>query len=118
MCLNEVEGALAEWRRVLAVGGRLLIGVPDLLTLSAHFSAPTTSDVDRDIVKNIMYGGQVSPHDVHKTGFYWSYLRRLLQKNGFCEVRKVFDFGIFRDSTQAMFSFGEPLSLNVASVKC
>ncbi|KAJ1406774.1 hypothetical protein B484DRAFT_404031 [Ochromonadaceae sp. CCMP2298] len=97
MCLNEVEGALAEWRRVLAVGGRLLIGVPDLLTLSAHFSAPTTSDVDRDIVKNII---------------------RLLQKNGFCEVRKVFDFGIFRDSTQAMFSFGEPLSLNVASVKC
>jgi predicted SAM-dependent methyltransferase len=96
---DDVPRALAEWHRVLAPGGRLMVSVPDLAKLGPALAHPQlTSDARQQIIAMI-YGGQTDPHDFHKWGFTAESLGRYLKNAGFAEIMRVEQFGLFEDSS-------------------
>lgn len=117
-CSSEVDTALAEWRRVLATGGKLLLSVPDLVSLARYFIRPDASKHAKAVLRNIFFGGQVNQYDVHKTGFYLDALQEQLASHGFCGAQQVEGFDIFRDTSSANFYFNESISLNVVATAC
>lgn len=117
-CASELDTALAEWRRVLAHQGRLLLSVPDLMALAGYFIRPGATPHAKAVLRNIFFGGQVNQFDVHKTGFYFEALQGQLESHGFCDIRQVRDFAIFRDASSTNFYFNESISLNVIANAC
>lgn len=59
--------ALREWARLVAVGGRLRVEVPDFLAACNQVLTTDTLDMDRAI-QQIIYGGQVNEYDFHYSG--------------------------------------------------
>ena len=114
---GEVMRTLLEWHRVLKAGGALFVSVPDLDVLVRLYQNETLSISDRFFVMRMIYGGQVDEHDFHYTGFDEDLLAQLLRAAGFCEVRRVDEFGLY-DDTSIMKKFGVPISLNVAATAC
>ncbi|GLD92091.1 hypothetical protein PINS_up000624 [Pythium insidiosum] len=114
---QHVQRTLREWHRVLAPGGALLLAVPDLTALSRLFVNETLSDAERFFVMRVMFGGQVDAYDVHRVGFSDVILASFLEDAGFCEITRVADFGIFRDSSTISLH-GVPISLNVVARAC
>lgn len=86
---DEVAPLLKRWFDVLQPGGVLRISVPDLdrivkiyINNWAHFQKPGNTPWI-----GLIYGGQSTPYDFHKTGFNANWLRYLLESCGFeqCE---------------------------------
>lgn len=77
--------ALAEWFRVLRPGGSLIIETPDLERSLKKFR--TKDAKTRESTLRWIYGTD-SPGMVHKTGFSFDLLARLLTEIGFREVKK------------------------------
>ena len=114
---NELTPTLNEWVRVLKPGGVAMIAVPDLSVLSKLFLNETLSLQQRFEVTRMIFGGQVDNYDYHKAGFDYKLLASILNSNGFCRVRKVNDFKLFRD-TSTLRHLGVPISLNVIARVC
>lgn len=114
---GEVCAALAEWNRVLVPGGSLLLSVPDLETLSGMMLDKRRTTVQKKLIMTVLYGGQDAPHNFHKTGFFFGYLRDLLEASGFCGVERVERFGLF-DDTSELKLFGQLISLSVRAHSC
>lgn len=114
---GEVDRTLREWHRVLKPDGALYISVPDLLTLSSLYANASTTAQERVFLMRIMFGGQTDTHDVHKVGFDESILGAYLSAVGFCNLTRVGDFGLFRDSS-TMLVKGAPISLNLQAHPC
>jgi len=114
--LDALPGALAEFHRVLAPGGRLRISVPDLETLCRLFLHPDLDLEGRFHVMRIIFGGQTDPHDFHKAGLTYGFLEDYLRVAGFREIARVDDFGLF-DDTSTLRLGGVPVSLNVQALK-
>ena len=114
----EVEPILAGWHRVLKPGGELRISVPDMDRIVdiykrnwKHFQTPGNSPWI-----GLIWGGQTTPHDFHKTGFNFCWLRFLLERNGFAGVEEYPHTPHFlglHDNSLAQEPFGEYISLNV-----
>lgn len=115
----EILPILSRWFDILIPGGRLRISVPDLDRIvkiySAnlnHFETPGNSPWI-----GLLYGGQSTPYDFHKTGYNACWLRYLLEKVGFesCEEYPHFPHfaGAIADASLAKEPFGEYLSLNM-----
>jgi predicted SAM-dependent methyltransferase len=117
-CESELGASLAEWRRVLVPGGRLLVAVPDMELLIMYFHLPETTHFQKKVILKFLYGGQEGEYDFHKVGFYEESLTQWLERYGFCNVTRVSDFRIFKDSSSSNYMPGMPLSLNVVAEAC
>ena len=113
---DELTAALTEARRVLRPGGLLKIGVPDLEVLGRLIAAPGLTLQERFEVQRMIYGGQKTPFDYHKSGYTFDLLRALLEDCGFAQVKRVKSFGLFSDTTEQKFK-GMPISLNVVATR-
>jgi predicted SAM-dependent methyltransferase len=107
---------LKEWLRVLIPGGMAMIAVPDLETLCRLYLHPESSPLDRVNLMRMMFGGQIDEHDFHFIGFNGELLRARLREAGFAEVKRVADFGLFKDTSLLQYR-GVPISLNVTARK-
>lgn len=81
--------ALREWYRVLEVGGKVRISVPDLEQIFRRWLIDGTTS-ENEALKNIY--GNTLPYEkrysrrAHLTGFTFGRLRRLLEEVGFVDV--------------------------------
>lgn len=81
---REISRVLAEWVRVLKMGGTIEIRCPDLRARAfLFFLNPTLQNM-----KNI-YGGQDYAGDYHKCGFSYELLKRLLESCGVRNVKRI-----------------------------
>ncbi|MFL5844120.1 MAG: class I SAM-dependent methyltransferase [Solirubrobacteraceae bacterium] len=113
---DDVPALLADWRRVLAPGGKVLIAVPDLDTIArmlidreGWFTPPHSPWV------GAIYGGQKDEYDFHKTGFTEPWLAWLLDQAGFGDIRRVDRFAEVgaNDASHSPLPFGKNVSLNM-----
>ena len=113
---GELQKAMREANRVLKPGGLFRLGVPDLEVLCKLMLNPQIDPRSKHFVMRMIMGGQVDPWDFHKTGFTADILAALLHQFGFTHIRRVPDFGLFRDTTTLRY-LGVPISLNVQCIK-
>ena len=119
---REVAPTLKRWHEVLKPGGELRISVPDLDRIVEQYHAHLDSFQlygDPPWI-GVLYGGQGNPFDFHRTGFNFSYLRRLLMESGFEDVAEyphAPHFLNIADYSMANEPFGEFISLNVSCVR-
>jgi len=116
---DEVTPLLKRWFEILEPGGVLRISVPDLDRIVRiyhnnweHFQKPGHTPWI-----GLIYGGQSTPYDFHKTGFNANWLRYLLEQCGFEQCEEYphephFVPGAV-DASVANATFGEYFSLNM-----
>jgi predicted SAM-dependent methyltransferase len=113
---RELSITLAEWHRVLKVGGQLLLSVPDMRTLCWLYSRPDLEAMNRLHLMRMMFGGQTNQYDVHKVGFDIDILSMYLAEAGFTQIERVAEFNLFKDCSCLSF-LGSPISLNIIATK-
>jgi hypothetical protein len=64
----------------------------------------------------MMFGGRATDYDIHYVGLNFEFLKDFLQEAGFCDIRRVSQFGLFNDTITLLFG-GVPISLNVEAWK-
>lgn len=109
---RDLPHVLAEFRRLLAPGGVLLISVPDLDVLCRWFASPELSAQDRFFVMRMMFGGRTDAYDVHLSGLNLEILADFLGGAGFSRLQRVTTFGLFEDTSVMAFK-GQSISLNL-----
>jgi predicted SAM-dependent methyltransferase len=64
----------------------------------------------------MMFGDRMTEYDVHLVGLNFELFGGLLNEAGFCEIRRVPEFGLFQDTST--LKFGDvPISLNMEARK-
>lgn len=112
---DELLTVLKEWRRILVPGGKLLVSVPDLETLCRLFADKELCDVnDRFRLMRMMFGGHTDSFDYHQVGLNWEFLTHFLTEAGFCHIKQVGEFGLFKDTSSLRFK-GQLISLNLVA---
>jgi predicted SAM-dependent methyltransferase len=114
---GEIAQALREMRRALIPGGVLRLSVPDLDVLCRIFVSPDLSVEQRFYVMRMIFGGQINPYDLHKTGLNWDFLSKYLAETGFTEISRVAEFGVFLNDCSSMRFNNQLISLNVLAIK-
>jgi predicted SAM-dependent methyltransferase len=113
---REIDPTLKGWLRILQPGGLLMVGVPNLDTLSRLYLRPQANLRERFFVIQMIFGGQSDPHDFHYVGFHDELLGYCLREAGFVDLQKVENFGLFDDTSSAKY-LGTPISLNMTAKK-
>ncbi|AFY72730.1 hypothetical protein Syn7502_00580 [Synechococcus sp. PCC 7502] len=113
---DELIFTLAEWHRVLKIGGELMISVPDIQILCWLYSQPKLDVRNRFNIMRMMFGGQVNEYDVHKVGFDFDTLAMYLNEVGFTGYKRVSEFNLFNDCSTISY-LGYSISLNVIATK-
>jgi predicted SAM-dependent methyltransferase len=114
---GELQSALKEWNRVLVVGGKIHISVPDLDTLCRLLLDKNRLNVgERFSVMRILFGGHVDQYDYHVVGLNFDFLTKFLTAAGFDSIRRVDEFRLFRDTSSMKFQ-GQYISVNVVATK-
>ena len=119
---EQAQTLMRRFWTLLADGGELLLSVPDLDRIVKiyaknweHFQTPGNSPW-----VGLIYGGQSTPYDYHKTGFNFCWMKHLLEEAGFARIEEYphvpHPLGIV-DSSLVKEPFGEYLSLNVRATK-
>lgn len=102
---------LKEWRRVLKIGARCFISVPDVDAAIKFILKEGLNDFAR----NLLWGDQGYDLAFHYTGFTLASLSKLLFKAGFSDIRRAkwMPYGI-RDCSRLVDTYyKEPISLTV-----
>lgn len=113
---GEFAKALAGFLRVLKPSGSLSIGVPDMKALCELFVSPEATTSLKFGVVNILFGGQSSPYDFHKSAFDEDLLGHFLQAAGFTDIERVARFGLINDASEYEYA-GKVVSLNMRARK-
>jgi predicted SAM-dependent methyltransferase len=114
---SELENTLMEWNRVLVPGGKLFIGVPDLDVLAKFILEKNKLTVEeRFFVMRMIFGGHVDQYDYHVVGLNQDFLTVYLNASGYVNIKKVPGFGLFNDTSSALFK-GVAISLNMIAEK-
>ena len=113
---NELVETLQEWHRVLKVGGKLMISVPDLRVLCWLYLHPNLHHLERHHLMRIIFGGQTNIYDVHKVGLDNEILGMYLELAGFEGYEQVAEFNIFNDCSSLRI-LDTLISLNVIATK-
>ena len=111
-----IHATLAEWFRVLAPGGRIMISVPDFEAMCRLFLHPTMTFDQRFYIMRVIFGGQTDPHDFHHVGLTFEFLSSYLTQTGFRDIKRSEELGIFQDSSVQRVA-NVPVSLNVKARK-
>ncbi|MBT8609373.1 methyltransferase [Polynucleobacter paneuropaeus] len=120
---KEILPILSRWFEALAPSGVLRISVPDIDRIVrvyhknfAHFEKPGHTPWI-----GLIYGGQTTPYDFHKTGFNFCWLKYLLEQVGFQDCQEYPHEPHFvpgtTDGSLVKEPFGEFLSLNMMAIK-
>lgn len=90
--LWEVEGVLVEWRRLLKVGGRLVLEMPDLMkTCKNVVNEAMKGGKDPDqLTLWSLYGDPrgKDPYMTHRWAYTPKSIKALLSENGFADIRQ------------------------------
>lgn len=114
---NDLEAALKEWNRVLEPGGSLFVSVPDLDILARLFIARKRLNLEeRYYVMRMIFGGHIDEYDYHMVGLNQEFLTHYLAQAGFCDIKRVPDFGLFDDTSTMQFK-GVNISVNLVARK-
>jgi predicted SAM-dependent methyltransferase len=113
---GEVQAALKGVHRILKPGGRVRLSVPDLEILCRLYTHPELPSARRFHIMRIIFGGRMTPYDVHYSGFDTKLLGGFLYEAGFREIMRVEKFDLFKDTSEQRF--GKTLiSLNMTARK-
>jgi predicted SAM-dependent methyltransferase len=114
---EELVRTLMEWLRVMKPGGQLLVSVPDLEILARFIVEKDKLTIrERFSVMTMIFGSHDDEYDYHMVGLEEGLLTTYLRNAGFVNVRRVPEFGLFRDFSIARFK-GVPISLNMIAEK-
>lgn len=113
---GEVQGVLKGIYRVLKPGGRLRVSVPDLEILCRIYTHPNLPPEGRFHIMRMMFGGRMTPYDIHYTGFDTYLLGRFLYEAGFREIQRVEKFDLFKDTSELRYG-DTAISLNMMARK-
>lgn len=114
---DRLVAALRDWNRVLIPGGRVYVSVPDLDILARLLlDRQRLSVEERFFVMRMIFGGHDNEYDYHAAGLNEDFLSRFLTEAGFAKIRRVKDFGLFKDTSALQFA-GERISLNLTAEK-
>jgi hypothetical protein len=120
---DQIVPILKRWFEVLIPGGIVRISVPDIDRIvkiyaanQMHFDTPGNAPWI-----GLIYGGQSTPYDYHKTGFNFCWLKYLMSSVGFEDLHEYphephFMPGLI-DASLAKEPFGQYLSLNMFARK-
>lgn len=64
----------------------------------------------------MIFGGHVDQYDYHVVGLNKDFLAKYLTASGYVNIKKVQGFGLFNDTSAALFK-GVPISLNMIAEK-
>jgi predicted SAM-dependent methyltransferase len=105
---------LKEWHRVLKVGGKISIAVPDF---DQAIKVYNKIGFMSDFIKNLLWGDQIYREAYHYTCFTYKTLLSLLSEAGFRKIKKIekMPYGLMDCSTLNMN--GLCLSLNMEAEK-
>lgn len=94
---RETGKVVAEWCRLVKVGGTIRIEVPDFLLACQQVLVTDTEHMDFAI-QQIIFGGQENQYDFHYTGLTPRMLTRHLENNGMeiVEIRRGDEVGYLR----------------------
>jgi predicted SAM-dependent methyltransferase len=84
---HDTEDVLAEWCRIVKVGGTIRTEVPDWLLACQQILGTDTLECDL-AMRQIFFGGQINEYDFHYTGITHRMLIHWLEKLNF-EVTNV-----------------------------
>ena len=100
-----------------------LISILFTILLSLGCSDSVGDQVEKDLtiseqfeVMRIMYGGHVDEYDYHLMGFTKEFLSQYMKDAGFENIKKVDNFGLFKDTSTLTFK-DVPISLNITATK-
>jgi predicted SAM-dependent methyltransferase len=113
---RDLQQTFNEINRVLKVGGRLSIAVPDFEVLAKLYFMENAQPNLKLGVINLLFGGQSNEYDFHCSAFDAALLEFYLTHFGFGEIRRVADFGLFEDASSFKY-LGVPVSLNMVAEK-
>lgn len=113
---GDLEMVLKEWHRVLQPGGKLMVSVPDLERLCHLYLTPGLATDMRQKIMMMMFGAHADNYDYHMVGLDDHSLAALLRQAGFTAIRRVHNFGLFKDTSEMEF-LGLPISLNMSALK-
>ncbi|MEI6296921.1 MAG: methyltransferase [bacterium] len=121
---NEVRVILKLCHKLLKEGGELRISVPDMDKIVKIYNKNWDHFQKRGNApwNGLIYGGQSSEYDFHKTGFNLNWLTLLLEEAGFKKISEYDPVKFTKshgisDASLANEPFKEPISLNIVTVK-